>query len=273
MATAEKQQITTYNGRIINFYPNSHQYRYEGEKTSLLSPSNIVGIVDKSQALLIWAERLTTSYVQEKLEEGKTYLKSEITDLVAQAVDQRNQKLEEAQDVGTVVHDYAEMSAYHKAYKMPLPEIDYDNLSEQQLRGIQSFIKFEVEHDCEYHEAEKFVYSEKHGVSYVGKLDTVLTLNYEGSKIRVLSDFKTSKSIYTTHKMQLAGYDLAMIEEYEYKKEPLPYDKLAIIHLDKDTGEPKLVILTDEERKDMQNAFIHALHLKNINKKYDKWSK
>lgn len=275
MATVtEKQLITTYNGKKINFYPNSHQYRFEGEKTTILSPSNIVGIVDKSQALLIWAERLTSSYMQEKLEEDRSYTKTEITDLVAQAIDQRNVKLEEAQDVGTIVHDYAEMSAYHKAYKLPLPEIDYDNLTEQQLKGIQSFIKFEVEHDCEYIEAEKFIYSENHGVPYVGKLDTVLTLSYEGNKICCLADFKTSKGVYKESQYtQLCGYDLAMEEEYNYRGEILPYSKLAVIHLSKDTGEPTLYVLSDEERKDFRQAFIHALHLKNINKKYNKWAK
>jgi hypothetical protein len=165
------------------------------------------------------------------------------------------------------------MSAYHKAYKLPLPEIDYDNLNEQQLKGIQSFIKFEVEHDCDYIEAERFVYSETHGVPYVGKLDTILQLNSDGKKWRILGDFKTGKSVYVTHKIQLAGYDLAMIEECEYKKIPLPYDGLGIIHLDKESGEPKLILLSEEERKDMQQAFIHALHLRSINKKYDKWSK
>lgn len=270
MAT-EIQKITTYNGKVINFYPNSHQYRYEGERTNLLSPSAVVGIVDKSQPLLIWAERLTLDYVNTTLEEDKTYSKTDITEIVAVAIDQRNIKLEEAKDVGTVVHDYAEMSAYHKAYKLSLPEVDYDNLTDQQLNGIQSFIKFETEHNCEYIEAERFVYSEKHGVPFVGKLDTIMQLNSDNKRWRILGDFKTGKSIYTTHKIQLAGYDLAMIEEYEYKKSPLPYDGLGIIHLDKETGEPKLILLTEEERKDMQNAFINALHLKNITKKYDKY--
>ncbi len=279
MAETLKEKIVTYDGQIINFYPNSHQYKKEGERTTLLSPSAIVGIVDKSAPLLIWNDNLVKDYYLNI--EDKDYNKDELIALSLEAINQRNIKTEEACDVGSYVHDYAEACAKAKIKGEELPDID-ESLSEQYLQAINSYLEFEKKYDCHYIKTEEFIYSKSLGVEYVGKYDVMMGLNvpYEAEngkenvkRVVVLGDWKSSKGVYFTQKMQLAGYDIALEEEYSYKGLPLPYDEIALIHLDKNTGTPTLYILSQEERADAREAFKNALHLKNITKKHDKWNK
>jgi len=264
MAT-EKQIITAYNGTQITFYPTSHRYKLENEKTYLLSPSSIVGIMDKSQALLTWNDNLIKGRVA-SIDEVE-YNKNDVITLVDSLLNVRKEKLEVAGETGDIVHDYAEQTAYCKAYNQPLPEIDLDTLSEEQVRGITSFIKFNGENNPKYIEAERFVFSQNNGEKYIGKLDTMFEIN----GITYLGDFKTSKNVYFSHKVQLALYDLALIEEYNFKNQPLPYTNLAIVHLDKNTGEYTIHYISEEERKDLHGAAISALKLKALDKKYNKW--
>lgn len=265
MAT-EKQQITTYNGKNIFFYPNSHRYKLENEKGYLLSPSAITGILDKSQALLIWNDKLIKDFYS-KIEENK-YSTWEVQKLFEEALEIRKIKVEEAQDIGSIVHDYAENTAYAKAYGLSLPEIP-ENIPEQAMVGIQAFLKFEIEKNVKYLEAEKFIYSEKNYTAYVGRFDAIIEID----GVRILTDYKTSKGVYTSQKYQLAGYDLALIEEYEFKGEKLPYEKIGVLHFDKNTGEPTLHILSDEERKLAQEAFKALLTVKSIEKSLNVWEK
>jgi hypothetical protein len=275
-APTEKELITTYNGRNIVFYPNSHRYKYEEAKTYLVSPSSVVGVLDKSNALLIWNDRLITAFIEKTAKENPTWQDWEVVKMVEDALGQRKIKLEEAGEVGDVIHAYAERTAWAKTMGEPLPEIpelpeDTDEnraKHEQIMSGIQSFLKFEQEENVEYLDAERFVYSESHVVPYVGRFDTIMGVR----GMRVLVDYKTSKGVYSSQKYQLGGYDLALIEEHEYRKQPLPYDAVGILHFDKNTGVPTLHILTEEERKMSQDAFKALLIVKDIEKVMNVWS-
>ncbi len=281
MATeTAKEVIKTFNDKTIIFYPNSHRYRYEDSKSYLVSPSSVTGVLDKSNQLLIWNDRLVTDYIKSLTEcaegaEPKSFLDWEVRKLVEDALGQRKIKVEEAQEIGDVVHGYAERTAWAKTVGDPLPELpdlpeDTDEnraKHEQIMTGIQAFIRFEQENAIEYLDAERFVYSESHGVPYVGRFDAIIKVN----GLRVLTDYKTSKGVYSSQKYQTAGYDLAMIEEYAYRGLDLPYDAIGILHFDKNTGIPQLHVLTPEERKMAQDAFKGLLVVKDIEKTMNKW--
>lgn len=276
------ETIKTFNDKTIIFYPNSHRYKYEGEKTYLVSPSSVTGVLDKSNQLLIWNDRLVTEFVAglTKVEEGaepKSFLGWEVQKMIEDALGQRKIKVEEAQEIGDVVHNYAERTAWAKTVGDPLPELpdlpeDTDEnraKHEQIMTGIQAFIRFEQENAIEYLDAERFVYSESHGVPYVGRFDAIIKVN----GLRVLTDYKTSKGVYSSQKYQTAGYDLAMIEEYAYRGLDLPYDAIGILHFDKNTGIPMLHVLTEQERKRAQQAFLGLLIVKDVEKELNVWGK
>lgn len=257
MAT-EKKAFKTWNGKEVIFYPNSHRYKLGDEY--LLSPSAIVGVIDKSRPLQIWNDNLIKEDVYSQTQE--TYTLDEHRNDVLRLIDLRNVRLKEAQNIGTAIHKYVEDQAYAKTNGLPLPEIP-EGIDE---KAIEAFISLELSNDIEYDDVEQFVYSEKYGVPYCGVLDSRIVLN--GKK--TLVDWKTAKSIYFTHKVQLAGYDLALEDEHG-GFENLPYEQVAIIHLDKNTGEANIHILTDEERNDCREAFLLALKLKTLVKQYDKY--
>lgn len=266
MAT-EKQVITTYDGKTIHFLPNSHQYRLiDGSEKgyfNLTSPSAVVGVLDKSQALLIWNDNLIKDAVT-KIEE-LMYSREDVIAKVEELLKVRTTKLDEAKDVGTFVHEYAELTAYNLFNGASYPEIPED-LPEQALSGINAFINFCEDNKMKFIDVERFIYSK---LGYAGKLDVICEIN----GVPTLADFKTSKGVYTSQKYQLAGYDEAISEECEYLGKDLPYKQLAVIHLDKNTGIPVLHILTDEERADCREAFRALLRVKLIEKKYNVWSK
>lgn len=269
MATETKKElITTYNGKKIIFYPTSHRYKYEDAKTYLVSPSSVTGILDKSQQLLIWNDNLIKAYAEAL--ETREYQDWEVKKLFEEALQLRVTKLEEAKTVGDIVHDYAERTAWCKTMGEPLPEIPEEaHENDQAMQGIQAFLQFELDENVEYLDAERFIYSESHGVPYVGRFDTIIKVR----GMRILTDYKTSKGVYTSQKYQLAGYDLALIEEYAARKEELPYDAIGVLHFDKNTGVPTLHILPEEERVLAQKAFKGLLVVKDIEKQLNVWSK
>ncbi len=277
-APTEKELITTYNGRNIVFYPNSHRYRYEEAKTYLVSPSSVVGVLDKSNQLLIWNDRLIREFIEKTAKANPQWENWEVVKMVEDALLQRNIKKDEAAEIGNVIHAYAERTAWCKTMGEPLPDVPEpptitEDMTEEEvetlnanyaqvMRGIESFIKFEQAENVQYLDAERFIYSEKHGVPFVGRFDAII----EARGMRILCDYKTSKGVYSSQKYQLGGYDLGLIEEYEYRKLPLPYDAVGVLHFDKNTGEPTLHILTEEERKMAQDAFKALLIVKDIEK-------
>jgi len=282
-ATTEKELITTYNDRKIVFYPNSHRYRYEDAKTYLVSPSSVVGVLDKSNQLLVWNDRLITEYIEKTAKTNPQWQDWEVIKMVEDSLQQRNIKKDEAAEIGNVIHAYAERTAWCKTMGEPLPEVPEppvitEDMTEEEtatlnanyeqvMRGIESFIKFEQEENVVYLDAERFIYSEKNVVPFVGRFDAII----QARGMRILCDYKTSKGVYSSQKYQLGGYDLGLIEEYEYRKQPLPYDAVGVLHFDKNTGIPTLHILSEEERKMSQDAFKALLIVKDIEKVMNKW--
>lgn len=253
MAT-EKKEFQTWNGKKIVFYPNSHRYKLGDQY--LLSPSAIVGVVDKSRPLMIWNDDLIKEDVYSQTKEIFTL--DEHRQDVLRLIDLRNVKVKEAQNIGTAIHKYVEDVAYSKTAGTDTPPLP-EGIDE---KAVEAFNSLEFANNIEFDDVEQFVYSEKYGVPYCGLLDARIILN--GKK--TLCDWKTSKNIYFTHKVQLAGYDLALEEQHNGVA---PYEQIAIIHLDKNTGVGTIHILTPEERADSRKAFLHALELKTLVKKYD----
>lgn len=237
MAT-EKTSLKLYNDTVhIDFYPVSHRYKLKGEKTWLTSVTAATGIINKP-FLIPWAVGLARDQLIDLLERGQ-----DIThDDVRKACDLYNIKKDEAADIGSRVHAYAEH--YAKTKEVASTEND-----ERTLLGIGAFLEWVDAHSVKFLKTESLCYSKEH--NYVGTFDALAEVDGKLSLI----DYKTSKAIYPEYSTQAAAYALAVVEEYD-----LPIEQTVIVRFDKETG--ALETLEEEEFGPYQDTFLHCLALK-----------
>lgn len=233
-----------YRGEVImDFYPDSHQYRVNGDRVP--SVTGICWIVDKSNQLIVWAVNLYKEYL----------LRHDTIDtaIVEEWSKRWREVSKEATDIGTIVHDYCEWFAC--GIDMPMPEIP------QALNGIQWFLARYKSNEIKFIHTERLIYSRQH--NYCGKFDALIERN--GKKCLV--DFKTSKWFYPLEMgMQLAAYRAAYEEETGET-----IDSQYILRFDKETGMFE-VHECAEHAKDLE-AFLAALTLTKRKKETDKFSR
>ena len=194
----DTEEIKIYD-KTIMFYPKSHQYKLVvGDKKSdwqtIDSVSRICGIVDKSDALLIWASRLCSDYLLSLPVNARS------DEEVKRAVNIHREKKEEAANIGTLAHAWAE--AYIKNWDISFPE------DPQVINAVNGFLDWTSQHKIEWLASERFVYSNKD--NYVGICDAIAMIDGK----RYLVDFKTSNKIRKLeYGMQTAAYAHAYTEE------------------------------------------------------------
>lgn len=194
----DMEEIKIYD-KTIMFYPTSHQYKLVvGEKKSdwqtIDSVSRICGIVDKSDALLIWAGRLCSDYLLSLPVNRRT------DDEVKIAVNKHREKKEEAANIGTLAHARAE--EFIKKGDISLPD------DPQVANAVSGFLEWTSQHDIKWLASERFVYSNIY--NYVWICDAIAVV--DGKKYLV--DFKTSNRIRKLeYGMQTSAYVYAYEEE------------------------------------------------------------
>jgi hypothetical protein len=201
MNAVKTEEIHMYD-KTIMFYPTSHQYKLVvGEKKSdwqtIDSVSRICGIVDKSDALLIWASRLCSEYLLSLPVQKRTDEEVKI------AVNKHREKKEEAANIGTLAHAWAE--EYIKKGDISFPD------DPQVANAVNGFLEWTSQHEIEWLASERFVYSEEY--NYVGICDAIAVI--DGKKYLV--DFKTSNRIRKLeYGMQTSAYVFAYEEEHKF---------------------------------------------------------
>lgn len=242
-----------YNNSVrIKFYPKTHRYQKEGQKDFLVSSTGATGMLDKSAALLVWASRLTESFLVNTLQRGEPITEA----LIKQAAWLHKEEKEKAATTGSAVHEWIEQ--YVKGEKPKVPE------DEKIRNGVLGFLKWIKEDDIKFIANEQRVYSKQY--DYVGKMDVKFTKG-KGENHRIVhgGDYKTSSGFYLSQAMQLAGYEYADTEEHGVK-----YGTGFIIRLDKDTGAFQLKEFSREEMEMFFEGFLDCLGLKNLSKYWDK---
>ena len=248
----ETQEIKIYDKTII-FYPNSHQYKLVvGDKKSdwktIDSVSRICGIVDKSEALLIWASRLCSEYLLSLPVNRRTDEEVKI------AVNKHREKKEEAANIGTLAHAWAE--DYIKNSNISFPD------DPQVIAAVNGFLEWTSQHEIQWIASERFVYSNKY--NYVGICDAIAVI--DGKKFLV--DFKTSNRIRKLeYWMQTSAYDYAYWEEtWEH------LDGVIIVRFAKDDMDNPfdVVQLLEPEVEMFFNLFKDAQELYQAKKLYEK---
>ncbi|MFZ5365407.1 MAG: hypothetical protein ACOZBH_04410 [Patescibacteria group bacterium] len=206
---SEKIIQPLYNGEVkIVFYPESHRYKLDGEKTYLVSVTAATGILDKSRVLIPWAVGLAGQHLREYLEDAKTnqFTREELYPVIEEALKQHEIKKEKAANVGSKVHDWVERFAIACLNDTERPEIN-DIDDEQVLLGINAFVEWFNAHSVKFHATERLLFSRE--FEYAGITDAVAEID----KKKYLIDYKTSKGIYSEMYYQVAGYWKAYEEE------------------------------------------------------------
>lgn len=209
---AEFIEFDLYKGKCkVKFYPNSHRYTVNGKPTSG-SVTGILGMYDKSGALLPWAVELSVNYLRDIFLEKKAFSEEDFLE----AEEQHTKKKVEAATIGSYVHDWIEH--YINGENPDMPE-----QREAQI-GVNAFLEWITENKVKFLSVERAVYSRRH--DFIGKMDIEAKVN---GKLALI-DIKTSNGIYNTYSMQTAAYVKADEEESGRK-----YHGRWIIRLAKET--------------------------------------
>lgn len=253
MATTNVETHILYNGEIkILFYPDSHRYKLDGNKTFLIGVTTACGMKDKSTALLIWASRLTRDYLFSIIEAGRPITQKE----VLEAVEKHKDAKDEAAGVGTQIHSWIEQYVT-TGIKPETPE------DERVKLGVIAFLTWVRDNKVEFEHAERVVYSREY--EYVGQLDAIAKVN----GVRTLLDYKSSKGIYLTMRYQVAAYVKAWNEEHNDKIE-----QRMILRLGKDDGAFQVETFTDPKELEMDfRCFLACLLLKEHDKQEYNWQR
>jgi len=263
-----KREVSLYGGDVtIVFYPDSHRYKKKGERTYLISSTAATGIVDKSRVLIKWAVGLVTAHLRQSIDGISELATSELHLIIDEAEKQPDLKRDQAAEAGTMVHNFAEQFALAKLGKAEMPKIPTDLPNEMQEKvknGINAFLDWYLSNNVTFHHTEKLVYSKKY--EHVGTLDVLVEIN----NLLYVTDYKTSKGLYSDQRYQVASYKSAFNEEMEHiggRKA----DKSLILNFSKETGELKVIEISDEEHKKDYEAFLCCLGLKKREKELNRY--
>lgn len=202
MAAAEKERLSFYDGAVqIDFYPNSHRYKLVSldgvEKNEWLpSPSSVTGKLDKSGALMGWATGVFEATMLEHMRDGVNFTRDDVVAMLAISKNAYAQKRDEAADVGTVVHEFAEHGQVNQEAMEMLSDAD----KEKARNGVAAFQEWQTVMAPSIKQKEFRVFSRRH--KYVGQCDGLAEID---GKTYII-DYKTSKGIYTSHLYQVAAY-------------------------------------------------------------------
>lgn len=250
MPDVKTEEIHMYD-KTIMFYPTSHQYKLVvGDKKSdwktIDSVSRICGIVDKSDALLIWASRLCSDYLL------SLPVKSRTDEEVKIAVNKHREKKDEAAAIGTLAHAWAE--EYIKNGDISFPD------DPQVANAVSGFLEWIGNHTIEWLASERFVYSNEY--EYVGICDAIAMI--DGKKYLV--DFKTSNRIrMLEYGMQTVAY------KYAYEEETWDViDGIVIVRFAKDSMDSIFEVAEICDFDLFFDLFVSAQKLYRAKKLYDR---
>jgi ATP-dependent exoDNAse (exonuclease V) beta subunit len=180
--------------------------------------------------LRLWAN-LAAEHFRDNLNHGSRVNQHDINRLYQEARFAHKRKSQEALDVGTAVHSYAEQYSRYHTEGGPEPDMP---MEEEALNGVLAFLDFVRKHKVLFHKSEVQLYNWQFHLA--GTCDTIFTCD---GKLYI-GDFKTSKAIYPEYHYQVSFYRFA------YEKLYHPVDSAAIIRFDKATGEFEFVELDEE---------------------------
>ncbi len=181
---------------------------YKIDNKKVPSVTTILGRFKNATGLLIWANQIGLK--------GQLY----------------QDELKKAGDIGTALHDLAEIHIKEEYYELP---------QDEKVRNcFNQFLEWWDNNNYKVTWTEKHFCSEKY--SYGGTPDLLVNEN-------ILVDFKTSKGIYADYLVQGSAY-AKLIEENESRK----IDKFIICRFPKDNSQTEI---KEFSKEDLDNAFSY----------------
>ncbi|MFA5080279.1 MAG: hypothetical protein WC472_01500 [Candidatus Paceibacterota bacterium] len=222
--------FTLYDGKVVGVFKENketgyHAYFLTDQERGIINKrakgtTTIIGIKDKSPQLVSWATGLAEDYLMDILLKGEQIA----ADDILTACNLHSVKKQEAADIGTEIHEWAEQyikwSLGIKGFNKPsIPK------KKEVKLGVRSFLKWVNDHNVKFISSERVVYSRKYG--FIGTMDIEAIID---GKL-ALTDLKSSSGLYNTVRMQTSAYAKADMENDPSKK----YETRWAIRLTKET--------------------------------------
>ncbi len=205
---------------------------YTIDEVELPSVTSVLGILDKSEALLPWAVRQCTKFIRENKGDRETY--PTLDRLLTSAENEWRNVRDEAGETGSQAHSIIESHIKGKAVPTEISP------------AYGAFKQWEDLHCVSWLKSEMTVQDLSEG--YAGTLDAIAI--FEGKNYVI--DFKTSSGFYDTFGMQIAAYANAA------RKMGHDIEGCGVLRLDKKTGLPEWRDYSHRMDRDY-NAFLHLL--------------
>lgn len=240
-----------YKGKVkikfVTDHADKHSY-YDEKGKRLHGVTYFTGVIDKSEVMKGWAVKMMAEYLKQNWNVEKIRTEMEKIDLIEKGKREYRNVQKEAMDVGKEIHAW--ISKWMENRKIEIPD------NNQVRNGITAFLEFQAKQNVKWLDSERLVFSKKY--NYPGTADALGKIG----KDLILFDFKSSKpssyspdGIYPEHSIQAAGYQLAYEEETGKK-----IDYRMVITLDKETGEPRHRIFSENEKD--KKAFLACVELR-----------
>jgi len=233
--SAPLEEYFLYNGNVrMTYQDDRHRYTAAvkqedgkfGRDLWVPSATNIGNVYDggKAHNLAKWRARLISEELYRLLEE-KAFQFDEVdfAELWEKAMVEPDAYTKRSTSIGDKVHGHAEDFLNSKINGTPFKPKKYKNKEINNcISGIEQWWE-EEGHKWEWIASERKCYSVKH--HFAGTLDA-MGIDPDG-RVGII-DFKTGKSVYDSHRFQIASYAL-MVEE----EDNLNVDRRLILHLKK----------------------------------------
>jgi hypothetical protein len=210
-----------FGGRaLINFNEAKHFYSVTVPGTTirnLYQPSvtGIIGMKDKSGALVPWAVGQMTERVKTLLGEGdETWDRETLLAVLETAQETWRNERQKAADIGSLAHRVLEARLLGSSITLPITadSLLAPNLTPEMVKlannAISAGLRYLDEHSVRVIQAEAPRWSPTYG--FIGTGDLIAEID---GKLSIL-DWKTSKRLYPTVFLQLAAYQQAYQEEH-----------------------------------------------------------
>jgi hypothetical protein len=219
----------------FEFNEEDHSYLLDGKR--MTGVTTVVGIIDKSSALIPWAVNMAIDHLQKYPGDWEG------------AKSAHRVKKEKAGDLGTQTHFWVEQYVKSQiAGTEYLPKYESDQIKKM----VEKFIEWGKDNDVKFLLSEQRVYSAKH--FFAGTCD--LLVEIKGKKY--IADLKTAKDIYLSNYIQMAGYHICL-EELGKVKDLEGYIVINIPKEFKKTGEAKIKEKRLYNMDECKSAFLHCL--------------
>lgn len=198
----------------FHFEKDSHTYTFDGRRMTGIT--SIISVLAKP-ALIGWAARMATEYLEANLVNGKEYTESEWSNLFTEAKKVHTNKKDKAAEHGTSAHELVESWIKDK--------MAGNIIEDEKYQAIKKFTDWADENVKEFLFSERQMYNEEMFIAGTADFGAIMK---DGE--RLIGDFKTSSGVYgIDYFLQCSGYKLLAEAEGDE-----PYDGCVITRLGKD---------------------------------------